>query len=410
MDSVIDKLTEIEQTASAIVAHAEEEKAEIDREYDERRKKFDQKLEEETMVRIERIREGLESDKKHLLTGQEESSRELIASLQEEYTKNHTVYAENKSVPEAVTYLIQNTVYREILETLEPTLVHRGNIEKLLIVSLYQDYTRIYLFATLEQRKFLKLYLKRYEVELINYCLRIVINHYQEPFDLNHKRAFFDRYSQISIEKLIHSRTTDELIENLKGTEYYNTLKKLRDSGKATLFDYDLALNLYYFVSMWKQRKKILKPKELELFTRDYGAQINMLNIQWIYRAKKYFNLSPADIYALLIPIQYKISTVLIKEMVEASDLDAFQKAVEKTSYAKHFDFSQNLTVEKLYTDYLYYLYRSDRRKDPYSIASINTYLFLKEEEIKKLTTVIECVRYGIPPEEIRGYTGGQKL
>ena len=92
MDSVIDKLTEIEQTASAIVAHAEEEKAEIDREYDE---KFDQKLEEETMVRIERIREGLESDKKHLLTGQEESSRELIASLQEEYTKNHTVYAEN---------------------------------------------------------------------------------------------------------------------------------------------------------------------------------------------------------------------------------------------------------------------------------------------------------------------------
>lgn len=95
MDSVIDKLTEIEQTASAIVAHAEEEKAEIDREYDERRKKFDQKLEEETMVRIERIREGLESDKKHLLTGQDESSRELIASLQEEYTKNHTVYAEN---------------------------------------------------------------------------------------------------------------------------------------------------------------------------------------------------------------------------------------------------------------------------------------------------------------------------
>ena len=95
MDSVIDKLTEIEQTASAIVAHAEEEKAEIDREYDERRKKFDQKLEEETMVRIERIREGLESDKKHLLTGQEESSMELIASLQEEYTKNHTVYAEN---------------------------------------------------------------------------------------------------------------------------------------------------------------------------------------------------------------------------------------------------------------------------------------------------------------------------
>ena len=41
------------------------------------------------------------------------------------------------SVPEVVTYLIQNTVYREILENLDPSLVHRGNIEKLLILSLY---------------------------------------------------------------------------------------------------------------------------------------------------------------------------------------------------------------------------------------------------------------------------------
>lgn len=313
------------------------------------------------------------------------------------------------SVPEVVTYLIQNTVYREILENLDPSLVHRGNIEKLLILSLYGDYTKIYRFCTLDQRKILRLYLKRHEVELINYCLRIVINHYQEPFDLNHKKAFFDRYSQISIDKLIHARTTDELIENLKGTEYYGTLKKLRDGGKATLFDYDLTLNLYYFTSMWKGHKKILKDKELELFERDYGTQINMLNIQWIYRAKKYFSLSPPDIYALLIPVQYKMRTELMKEMVEAPDLETFQKAVEKTSYARHYDFGQNLTVEKMYTDYLYYLYTTDRRRNPYSIASINTYLFLKEEEIKKLTTVMECVRYGVSPDEIMEYTGGQK-
>lgn len=314
-----------------------------------------------------------------------------------------------QSVPEVVAYLIQHTAYKETLENLEPSLIHRGNIEKILVMSLYEDYTKIYRFCTLDQRKFLKLYLKRFEVELINYCLRIVINHYQEPFDLNYKKRFFDRYSNLSIEKLIHARTTDQLIEKLKGTEYYETMKKLRDSGKATLFDYDLALNLYYFVSMWRERKKILKRKELEIFTRDYGTQINMLNIQWIYRSKKYFHLSPPDIYALLIPIQYKISTALIKEMVEASTLEEFQNAVQKTSYAKHYDFEQNLTVEKLYADYLYYLYTTDRRRNPYSIASINTYLFMKEEEIKKLTTVMECVRYGVSPDEIMEYTGGQK-
>lgn len=71
MDSVINKLTEIEQTASAIVAHAEAEKEKLDREYEEKRKVFDLRMEEETKARIEKIQEGLEHDKENLLTGQE---------------------------------------------------------------------------------------------------------------------------------------------------------------------------------------------------------------------------------------------------------------------------------------------------------------------------------------------------
>ena len=284
-----------------------------------------------------------------------------------------------KSVPEVVSWLIQNSTYKEVLESLDPELIHRGNIEKLLQLSLYHDYTKIYRFCSLEQRKFLRLYLKRYEVELINYCLRIVINHYQEPFDLNYKKEFFDRYSQISLERLIRSRTTDELIENLRDTEYYETLKKMRDGRAVTLFDYDLALNLYYFTTMWKGRKKVLKKKELEIFTRDCGSKINLLNIQWIYRAKKYFSLAPADIYALLIPIHYKLRTELVQEMVEAETLEDFDKAVAKTAYARHSHFSDEYTIEKMYGDCLYHLYLTDRRSNPYSIACINTYLFLKE-------------------------------
>ena len=43
MDSVIGRLTEIEDAASAIVAHAQEQKAELDREYEDRKKAFDRR-------------------------------------------------------------------------------------------------------------------------------------------------------------------------------------------------------------------------------------------------------------------------------------------------------------------------------------------------------------------------------
>ncbi len=312
------------------------------------------------------------------------------------------------TVPEVYSYLKDHSAYADVLDEIDEDRLHRGDIEKVLIQSLYRDYTKIYRFSSLEQRKFLKLYLKRYEIDLINYCFRIVINHYAEPFDLNYKRPFFDRYSQISIEKLITSRTTDELVENLKNTEYYEPLHKLRDSQAVTLFDYDLALDLYYFTTLWKNRKKVLRKKELAIFTRDCGSKIDLLNLQWIYRAKKYYKMAAADIYSLLIPIHYKISVDLIKELAEAADLEEFYAAVRKSSYTRHYDFEQKLTIEQMYADCLYHLYTVDRRRNPYSIAAVNTYLFLKEEELRKLTTAMECIRYSLSPGETLAYVGGR--
>ena len=312
------------------------------------------------------------------------------------------------NVPEIVDYLKKNTAYAEVLDTLDESQIHRGNIEKILVQSLYHDYTKIYRFCGQKQRRFLKLHMKSYEIDLINYCLRIVINHYKQPFDLNYKRAFFDRYSQISIEKLITSRTTDELVENLKDTEYYVPLRKLKDSQNVTLYDYDLTLNLYYFTTIWKEQKKVLKKADLDLFMRDFGSRIDLLNLQWIYRAKKYYNMKPADIYLLLIPIHYKLSTDLVKELVEAPGLEEFENAVARTSYARHYNFRQDLTIEQMYSECLNYLYTVDRRRNPYSIAAVNTYLFLKEEELKKLTTAMECIRYSLTPGETLAYVGGR--
>ncbi|SHJ54227.1 V0D/AC39 family V-type ATPase subunit [Hespellia stercorisuis] len=311
------------------------------------------------------------------------------------------------NVTEIVSYLKEKPAYADFLRDIDETKLHRGDIEKILIQSLYRDYTKLYRFSGMAQRKYLKLYLKRYEINLINYCLRIVINHYAEPFDLNYKRPFFDQYSQISIEKLIASRTTDELIDNLKGTEYYEPLHKLRESNSVTLFDYDLALDLYYFTTLWSERKKALKKKERELFTRDYGTKIDLLNIQWIYRAKKYFHMQPADIYALLVPIHYHLKTEMIKNMVEAGTPEELLVLLNQTRYAKNYDFEKKITLEQMYFECIYHLFTIDRRRNPYTIATLNTYLFLKETEIDKLTTAMECIRYSLSPGDTLAYVGG---
>lgn len=311
------------------------------------------------------------------------------------------------TVTEAVTYLKSTPGYEDILRDADINTLHRGDVEKLLAQSLYNDYSRLYSFSGLEVRRFLKLYMKRYEVNLINYCSRIVFNHYQEPFDLNYKKPFFNQYSQLSIDRLMTARTMPELVEALHDTEYYKPLKKLAENGTPNLFDYDLALDLYYFNSIWKERKKVLKKQDLEMFTKSSGAKIDLLNLQWIYRAKKYYTLSAADIYSMLIPIQYHLNSGELKTLVEAGGLDEFMSAAQKTYYAKRYAFDSSHTIEQLYKDCLNHLYTAERRKFPYSLSAVNTYLFLKEEEIHKLTTTLECIRYGLTAKETLEYAGG---
>ena len=104
----------------------------------------------------------------------------------------------------------------------DPSRKHREGACAVALSRLHKDLP----FLRAESERIYEADHEGYEIELINYCLRIVINHYKKPFDLNYKSAFFDRYSQISIGKLITARTTDELVENLKETEYYAPLKK----------------------------------------------------------------------------------------------------------------------------------------------------------------------------------------
>ena len=66
------------------------------------------------------------------------------------------------SVPEAIEYLKGKPAYAEYMNQIDASLYHRGNIEKILYQSLYNDYTKIFRFAGMEQKKFLNLYWKRY--------------------------------------------------------------------------------------------------------------------------------------------------------------------------------------------------------------------------------------------------------
>jgi len=74
-----------------------------------------------------------------------------------------------------------------------------------------------------------------------------------------------------------------------------------------------------------------------------------MLNLQFIFRSKRYFSMAPADIYALLIPMNYKLKKEEIRAIVEAATYEESQQLFRRTYYGKKYEHLSAHNLEEFY-------------------------------------------------------------
>ncbi|MGN0383746.1 MAG: V0D/AC39 family V-type ATPase subunit [Eubacterium sp.] len=326
-------------------------------------------------------------------------------------TSQYVEISELGSVADLFNYLQQFPAYSILFEKLDPNNVHRGNIETMLNYSLYRDFTKIYNFAGIKQRRYLKLYFMKYEVAAIKKYLRGVLDERPDSNVLVMDNDF-ELHTDINTKKVAESQNIDEFIENLKGTVYYEPLLKMRSVGNASQFDYGLCLDLFRFCYIWKQRKKYFKGDELYAVTHSYGTKIDLLNVMWAYRCKQFYNVPNNDIYSYLIPIYYKLKPAQLREMIDSDTIDGFMSAFSKTFYGEKFSPEDFGSLREMYNFIIAEVYRKDYKHDPYSLACINEYLFLKEQETRKIITAAESIRYGYSSDRILeniAKTGGDR-
>lgn len=311
-----------------------------------------------------------------------------------------------ESVSDAVEYLRRLPSYTSIFSNMEGVELHRGAIEQRLILSKYQDFAKLYRFANLTQRKFLDLYFMHYEIEILKKCFRNAFGHQNPDIDLSVFRDFFDKHSKLDLMKLSSSGSIQNFISNLNGSVYYELLSRLDDSAHPTLFDYEVHLDLLYFRTIWKVKGKYLSKKEQRILADCFGSKLDLLNLQWIYRSKRYYSLKPSDIYTLLIPIEYHLKKAQLTQLAEAGTLEEFYHVLMTTYYGKlkNLENTDMPDLEALTMEALDKIYNTTSRRNPYSIAALNSYLYFKEEELQKIITVIESIRYGVSAGNMRSY------
>lgn len=311
-------------------------------------------------------------------------------------------------VPTAVETIKGYPAYGEVFGEAGNSNLHREQIETLLWLSLYQDFSSLYRFATAKQRKFLSLYFMHFEIDILKRCLRDAASSRPSDLSLDAFEDFFRSHSKLNLLPLAECTSIAGFVEGLKGSYYYEPLHKLYEEGVTTLFDYESALDSLYFTRLWKNLEKYLSSRDREAVIECIGERIDLLNLEWLSRAKQYYRLPESAIQSFLIPVCYRLRKKQVQDMAAARSPEEFLQILKGTRYGNRIFDAANAAgsggkpkLKPLFRSLLDAVYESSRRKNPYSAAALNSYFYFKEEEIRKLITTVEGIRYKLGGNEI---------
>jgi V/A-type H+-transporting ATPase subunit C len=313
------------------------------------------------------------------------------------------------SVSEVASYLKSNTYYGESLKDLNEKNIHRGNLEMLLYRAEISDSLKIARYLKGNDKLIYRYVYRKQEIEDLKKMLR-TLQMGKQLEEIDKLTLFISKYSKINFNETLKAKTVGELVQSVKGTNFYDILKPLLlDETHIDLFSAEMALDMYYYNKLKSQLSKEVKGKDREIVGSIIGAEADLRNILWIYRGKKYYDLNKEILYRYLIPLSFKLNKQELIKMVEANNSQEVIEIVQTTYYENYIGNDPN-QWEHEFIKYLLKVQYKNIQSFPYSLAPIVGYIVIKEMEIDNIIAIIEGVRYQVSPDEIRKQLIGHKL
>ncbi|OOB77384.1 MAG: hypothetical protein BEN19_01990 [Epulopiscium sp. Nuni2H_MBin003] len=294
-------------------------------------------------------------------------------------------------------YIFKKEAYKKFVDYSIKDM-HRDDFEIVLEKAIVAEIEKMIGFMSGVYKDFFLCILQRYELHDLNLILRAVIK--DELKDKISKYFIHsEKYSSIDFNKLLHARTIEEFTSLLKGSIYYATMISTNKDG--ILFrEWHLEMKtseLYYSILIKKANK--LDEADKKIATRLVGEKIDRLNIEWIYRAKKYYDVSNEEILIYSLGKGYKLSYTRMKNLCYTEDLEKFKLLANKYLNYTVFEANNDLLEKRL--DKMLY---EKSTKNASKIGNLLSYIVSLETIQEDIIAIIEGKRYDLPDIEIKKY------
>jgi len=308
------------------------------------------------------------------------------------------------SISECARYLKEKTAYGRFLADADVDTIHRGELEGRIKKNIIYNIDKIIHYYSGSYKEFINTFYAKYEIDDLKDLAREVykkgrIENYQD-------NVFIGKYSKADPGKILAAKSVRDMIIALKDTVFEKyTIPLIDDNRRENLFRFEMALDMAYYSILQKEWDK-LSSEDQKTIRYVFGTIGDVLNIQWIYRGKKFYNIEPQILLNYTIKLYNRLNFKKIKELCYERSLSQFVDRARQTPYG--FLFKNDETID-IYMDrrmhrYIYYNLQKIDRNTNMNIINVVAYILFLEFEARDIISIIEIIRYGVPEEQGRKY------
>jgi len=299
---------------------------------------------------------------------------------------------------------LKETAYKDVMEKITSGTIDLATLEKELLRRDLNIHRKVSFFLnTKNEKELIFLLIQRFELEELKVILRIWNK--KIPVDKLEDYLLAQRINyDIDFKKLILCQNIEEVILLLDETPYKKPLIKAREKFKErnSIFYLEAGLDIDYYQRLLGAVEK-LSSLDRQVARKILGIEIDIENINWLLRLRKYHSLGIGEILDWVIPGGERIDKDNIRSLYATNGLAKVIEGVALGPYAH----IKNLMEQNVYLieNFLYDVLHSQIRKVlagfPFTIGTILGYLILEHKETRNIISLFYAKGLSIKKEDL---------
>jgi V/A-type H+-transporting ATPase subunit C len=254
-----------------------------------------------------------------------------------------------------------------------------------------------------------------YEIENLKNAVRIFFDRKirnREGDDSHHYILRQRIIHDFSVDRIINAENIEEVVKSLENTPYSRLLSQHSEEilREGSLFIFEVSLDHFYYRNLLETAEH-MQPRDRKDSLRIIGVEIDLHNVNWIIRLRKFYDLSLEQVLGIIIPGGYQLSGELLNETYASQDVSRIVQGIVRShpglstivnSQAAD-SISRLLLVERLLEQIMLYEIKRILTGYPFTIGIVLSYFLLKHREMNKVKAILNAKQYRLPEEQIQG-------